>query len=320
MSFLSIPRNYAPGFAPQHYLYVNDRAVEELTALLSDTRSGEQIASLALRNRWNPDVEVSAFLRRMAQPTPFDDGQTGLHAPEQRTMTLSMTIAGEAAIDRIFFPATSTTANGEALTLLPAVRLLGADEADEISIHCQSNASATLVVTTQTGSETHQYEATAAGVVLFRLDAAAFPDASAFDLTITVGDRQSVFHYEIVPSFGSGRRVAWLNEKGGIDRYTFPMVEQRRYDIERKRCYLAESGYTQSEASFEEHLSLGSAYEPVAVLDALARIASAPAVWIAGDDGWTPVDVVTDTLRIERSGKLQYLELEIRPRQKGVRL
>ena len=70
------------------------------------------------------------------------------------------------------------------------------------------------------------------------------------------------------------RRLAWLNEAGGIDRYTFPLTEERRYEIERRRLLLEESGYTQTEAVGEERLRIGSAYEPAAVLDALARLAA----------------------------------------------
>ena len=77
------------------------------------------------------------------------------------------------------------------------------------------------------------------------------------------------------------------------------------------------------EAVGEERLRIGSAYEPAAVLDALARLAAAPAVWAVWavtEAGWTEVDVVSDSLRIERPGTLQRLSLEIRPRQRGGRL
>ena len=75
-----------------------------------------------------------------------------------------------------------------------------------------------------------------------------------------------------------------------------------------------------SEAVGEERLRIGSAYEPAAVLDALARLAAAPAVWAVTEAGWTEIDVVSDSLRIERPGTLQRLSLEIRPRQRGGRL
>ena len=74
------------------------------------------------------------------------------------------------------------------------------------------------------------------------------------------------------------------------------------------------------EAVGEERLRIGSAYEPAAVLDALARLAAAPAVWAVTEAGWTEIDVVSDSLRIERPGTLQRLSLEIRPRQRGGRL
>ena len=320
MSFLTIPQNYAPGFVPQRYLYLNDSAAGQLTAQLTDTRTGEEIASLALHNLWMPEIDVSAFLRRIAAPVPFETGATGLHLPEQRTLTLSMQIGADQAADRIYLPATAATEEGEPLTALPNVRLIGAGETDEISFNCHSQASATLSVTTGSGRADKTYSETGTGVVLFHLNAAAFSNASAFDLTVRIADRTTKLHYEVMQSSPAGRRVAWLNEKGGIDRYTFPLVEQRDYTVERNRYRLVESGYVQSDVACEERLSLGSAYEPAAVLEALARIPAAPAAWIAAAEGWIPIDIVTDTLRIGRQGVLQHLTLEIRARQKGVRL
>ena len=73
----------------------------------------------------------------------------------------------------------------------------------------------------------------------------------------------------------------------------------------------------------EKVLVLGAGQLGAAVLDALARLAAAPAVWAVWavtEAGWTEVDVVSDSLRIERPGTLQRLSLEIRPRQRGGRL
>ena len=145
-------------------------------------------------------------------------------------------------------------------------------------------------------------------------------DAEAFDLHLTADGVESHFRYEVAETPAGSRRLAWLNEAGGIDRYTFPLTEERRYEIERRRLLLEESGYTQTEAVGEERLRIGSAYEPAAVLDALARLAAAPAVWAVTEAGWTEIDVVSDSLRIERPGTLQRLSLEIRPRQRGGRL
>ena len=65
---------------------------------------------------------------------------------------------------------------------------------------------------------------------------------------------------------------------------------------------------------------LPGAWDAMTWSDALARLAAAPAVWAVTEVGWTEVDVVSDSLRIERPGTLQRLSLEIRPRQRGGRL
>ena len=53
--------------------------------------------------------------------------------------------------------------------------------------------------------------------------------------------------------------------------------------------------------------------EPTAVLEALARLAAAPAVWVASDQSWIPVDVVTEEAVVQQRGVLRALELVVRP-------
>ena len=223
-------------------------------------------------------------------------------------MALSLAIGSDKAPDRIFLPATRETRSGEPLTSLPEVRLIGAEETDEVSVHCRTQCSALLTATCNGIPTQRTYGVAAEGVALFRLAAAEFPDAEAFDLHLTADGVESHFRYEVAET------------PAGSRRYTFPLIEERRYEIERRRLLLEESGYTQTEAVGEERLRIGSAYEPAAVLDALARLAAAPAVWAVTEAGWTEVDVVSDSLRIERPGTLQRLSLEIRPRQRGGRL
>lgn len=321
MSFYKIPQNYAPGFVPQRYTFINDAAAATLTARLTDTRTAESVAELALRDLWMPEIDVSAFLRRMAATVPFETGATGLYAPTTRTMTLSLAIGSDKAPDRIFLPATRETRSGEPLTSLPEVRLIGAEETGRgIGTlphamlgppHGDLQRHPDAAHVRRRGRGRRPLPARSGGVPR-RGGVRPAPDGRR---------RRSRISATRWPKRPQGaRRLAWLNEAGGIDRYTFPLIEERRYEIERRRLLLEESGYTQTEAVGEERLRIGSAYEPAAVLDALARLAAAPAVWAVTEAGWTEVDVVSDSLRIERPGTLQRLSLEIRPRQRGGRL
>ena len=191
MSFYKIPQNYAPGFVPQRYTFINDAAAATLTARLTDTRTAESVAELVLRDLWMPEIDVSAFLRRMAAAVPFETGATGLYAPTTRTMTLSLAIGSDKAPDRIFLPATRETRSGEPLTSLPEVRLIGAEETDEVSVHCRTQCSALLTATCNGIPTQRTYGVAAEGVALFRLAAAEFPDAEAFDLHLTADGVES---------------------------------------------------------------------------------------------------------------------------------
>ena len=208
MSFYKIPQNYAPGFVPQRYTFINDAAAATLTARLTDTRTAESVAELVLRDLWMPEIDVSAFLRRMAAAVPFETGATGLYAPTTRTMTLSLAIGSDKAPDRIFLPATRETRSGEPLTSLPEVRLIGAEETDEVSVHCRTQCSALLTATCNGIPTQRTYGVAAEGVALFRLAAAEFPDAEAFDLHLTADGVESHFRYEVTETPAGSRRLA----------------------------------------------------------------------------------------------------------------
>ena len=310
MSFYKIPQNYAPGFVPQRYTFINDAAAATLTARLTDTRTAESVAELVLRDAGDRRIGLPAAHGRRR---PVRDGS-------DRPLRTDDTHDDALPRHRQRQGARPHLPPRDAGNPLRRTAHFAAGGTDEVSVHCRTQCSALLTATCNGIPTQRTYGVAAEGVALFRLAAAEFPDAEAFDLHLTADGVESHFRYEVTETPAGSRRLAWLNEAGGIDRYTFPLTEERRYEIERRRLLLEESGYTQTEAVGEERLRIGSAYEPAAVLDTLAQLAAAPAVWAVTEAGWTEIDVVSDSLRIERPGTLQRLSLEIRPRQRGGRL
>ena len=175
MSFYKIPQNYAPGFVPQRYTFINDAAAATLTARLTDTRTAESVAELALRDLWMPEIDVSAFLRCMAAAVPFETGSDRpLRIDDTHDDALPRHRQRQGARPHLP-PRDAETRSGEPLTSLPEVRLIGAEETDEVSVHCRTQCSALLTATCNGIPTQRTYGVAAEGVALFRLAAAEFP-------------------------------------------------------------------------------------------------------------------------------------------------
>ena len=61
--------------------------------------------------------------------------------------------------------------------------------------------------------------------------------------------------------------------------------------------------------------TLASAFEPAAVIEALAEIAASPQVWKIDGDKYEEVDILTREQTIGRHGSLGCIEISLRPRQ-----
>ena len=73
---------------------------------------------------------------------------------------------------------------------------------------------------------------------------------------------------------------------------------------------------TAATAETDRETVLVSAYEGRQVLEALAELTSAPEVWIADGDSYTPVDIASDEAVVQRHGTLSCLEIAVRPKRK----
>lgn len=147
---------------------------------------------------------------------------------------------------------------------------------------------------------------------VFRLDTRDFPEAET--LAVDAGACGSVA-YTVIPAFSGAQRLAWRSSAGGIEHYTFPIEKSESVETTRQRAYGAE-GHLVARTRTERRTVLVSAYEPRAALEGLSEVLSSPDVWLAGDDGYTAIDVVTEKSVLHRHGAVTCLEIEIRPKRK----
>ena len=147
---------------------------------------------------------------------------------------------------------------------------------------------------------------------VFRLDTRDFPEAET--LTVDAGACGAVA-YTVISAPTGARRLAWRSSAGGIEHYTFPVEKSESVETIRQRAYGAE-GHLVARTRAERRTVLVSAYEPRATLEGLSEVLSSPDVWLAEDDGYTAVDVVTEKRVLHRHGAVTCLEIEIRPKRK----
>lgn len=213
---------------------------------------------------------------------------------------------------RTFLPCRATVTAPALLTAMPAERLISPGECDELTLFPAE--ACTVTVTAQAGATTtaESYRTTKGGPYLFRLDMRDFPEAEA--LTVDAGACGTVV-YTVVPAVLGARRLAWRSSAGSIEHYTFPIEKSATVETAKKRAY-GTDGHLAVTAGTERRTTLVSAYEPRATLEALAGILASPDVWLAGETGYTPVDVMTEQAVIHRHGAVACMEIEIRPRHK----
>ena len=177
-----------------------------------------------------------------------------------------------------------------------------------------SDEAVTVTVTAQSGTTTtaESYRTATGGLHVFRLDTRDFPEAET--LTVDAGACGSVA-YTVISAPTGARRLAWRSSAGGIEHYTFPVEKSESVETIRQRAYGAE-GHLVARTRAERRTVLVSAYEPRATLEGLSEVLSSPDVWLAEDDGYTAVDVVTEKSVLHRHGAVTCLEIEIRPKRK----
>lgn len=307
MQFTLIPPDYAPlgggavyAFeAPESGTY-DFRIIDALADQLLGTK--RFYATAAGR------FDIAPYLRDRIRCTPAA-GSTGFAAAERRSVTVRVETDGAAAPARTFLPGPTAGTAPELRTSLPRVRLLAPGECEEITLLSAAPCTATIVVRTGDTTEGVTCRDTSGGLRLFRLDTADFPQAET--ITLSFGELGEV-ECHLVERPREAQRLAWVGRMGSVEHYTFP-VEKFCEAVVKKERIRGSEGHATVQCRREVRTTLVSAFETSENAEALTEILSAPAVWLAEDDGsYTPVDVLTDRAVFRRHGALCCLEITIR--------
>ena len=156
---------------------------------------------------------------------------------------------------------------------------------------------------------------------------------SRMDLEITDGETEepvAVRSYQLKRCREETLRLAWMNEKGGVDYYTFAGCGQEEVRIEKVRVEVP-AGRLVVGSRGERLVNLVSHYETEETMRWLVSLAGARKVWAVGTgDGWSdmvtekhfveggeawfvPVDVAADRVVIQKEDALCRLEVVVTP-------
>lgn len=189
-------------------------------------------------------------------------------------------------------------------------------ESDEIT--CCIPGQHTVTVTSDITAEALTYNAIGGEeLTLFRLNTRSFlPSVGTITVRIaTAGQTVAEIGYTVVPKCNEGCRIAWRSRAGSIEHYTFPVVKSVVQKIRKEQVLTDDAGYEDISIRDERTTTLASAFEPAAVIEALAEIAASPQVWKIDGDKYEEVDILTREQTIGRHGSLGCIEISLRPRQ-----
>lgn len=316
MQFTQIPQQHAPLGGEIRYA-VEQNTAGNLDIRIVETTSGTLLGAKRFAETVSVDFDAAPILRRALQFVP-ETGETGFHSAANRTVTArvealetgSETVAATAPA-RTFHPGDDTTPAPCIRTTMPSDRLIPEGAADELTLLTDG---ACVVTVTGHSADTlvaQSYSTAESGLHLFRLDTRDFPACET--LTVDAGSCGTV-RYTVIPAAQEAARIAWKTHAGSIEHYSFPVVRSTTLRVSKQRAE-GTDGVLVTSAETRRETVLVSAYETPEMLEILAETISSPEVWMLCDEGYLPVDVLTQECVIRQRGVLCALELVIQPKK-----
>lgn len=300
--------------APLHYTLAEAPSKLDLRIY---TAEGELLGTKRFVDQPTIRCNIAPYLRPLLAATP-QPATTGFITLPALPRTIFVEAVGETeqltSEPRTLLPVGVSTEAPKLLTTLPAMRLIAPAESDLLLWRTEEPLTLTLTVEHHDGTNAqHSYTTTECGLVAFSLAAADFPEAA--QLTLDGGSAGRV-QYALLPQHDEGVRLAWRSRCGAIEHYTFEPVQHIEFTTERVHTYGPE-GYRSHLRNCEQHLTLHSAYEGAAVMQALAELIATEEVWRVTAAGYEPVDVLSEKAEVHRRDTLGRLTIKIRSTQKN---
>ena len=257
-----------------------ESAPKNIIVEIIDLISSEVIATQQLREVTSAEVNIAPYLARLEDNRPMQSFCTAFsEAPYARYKIRVDNTESEAvtvSINNIEIGDMPTI-----ISTMPNSRRISYGEGDEVLIISGKKSTICAKITSDTGECINLEHHTTIGANVLTVSTENF-DTEIRSLEVVLSCDNKVFgtlHYRVSPPIKTATRLAWLSDKGSIERYSFPITHKVKNEVE-KRTIITTEGVQSVHCRTKQKLSLASRFEPSDTISALAQIASSTKVWI----------------------------------------
>lgn len=275
-----------------------------------EAESGEVVATQLLREITSAEVNIAPYVKPFTEYCPSPSAHTTFcQAPAASYLVRVNDTESEplrVSVNR---------ADVEHLTIvtsMPNLRYMNYGESDEILLIASPGDTLTANIYADADDSLSVSTVVESGVATLVISPKDFK-ADARTLSIELlcnGVMIDELCYNLRRSRRKGVRLAWLSDKGMIERYTFPMViKKERKTI--KEGIVAGSERCVVKATTDSLLLLSSRYEPRQTIQALAEIVSSSKVWLEDGEEHRLVEVKNSSIESDIFGLPNKISLTI---------
>lgn len=276
-------------------------------------------------------VNVAGYLRASVRAEPVATGNTRITTAASRCVETEIAVGALASQQTIITAGSKNAPLFQRLSDAPQRTFIAPGECDEIAwIAPQAEAVVQIRFGAFTGTDLEiVLDSFVCGdaMTVLCVDAddlaqrvtqtgRVWADFSTIHVSVALDGETAVYQqYLIQKSRPENVRICWVNQYGAVDYHTFHGCEKERFDIEKNRMQ-GPQGIEILSSEGQTKCSLVSDYEPRAVMRWLAGVVAAPNVWIARENVFQPVDVVTEQVIVHDQEALSRLEITLQPTRK----
>lgn len=284
-----------------------------------DVATEEVIATQRLNEVLNAEINIAPYISAFEEYSPTYTAHSALHAAP--TAMYKIRIGGvESEVVTVSINAVCCEKTPAIITSQPLHRRISYGEHEELLLMAETGDVIVAAISADNG-ETLSLEGhvTTAPLRLCISTEDFGNDIQTMDIRLTCnGEEFGQLHYDMVASRKEAVRLAWLSERGTIERYTFPISHTSKRSVE-KQHIRSHSGPQAVLGNTVIELSVASRYEPRATIEALIEIISSPKAWIERTNGvFIGVEVATSTIKYNLFNEPSCVVLDLRlPHKEG---
>ena len=280
------------------YFNIDTEESEPTTIIVEivDASTAEVVATQQLREVVSANVNIAPYLPKFEERKPVQKLRTAISgAPCAHYKVIVNGIESEVVtvsvnnIEAVDMPTIIST--------MPDTRRISRDESDEVLILSGEGRDILVEITADNGEQLNLEHITTTGANILTISAEDF-GANLHSLKVVIyceGEKFGSLRYVVSPPIKTATRLAWLSDKGSIERYSFPVSHKVKHSAE-KSTILTTEGVQTTKCRTKQVLSLASRFEPSDTITALAQIASSTKVWRECGGELESVEVVTPSI------------------------